>query len=64
MLDKIGLSGLPCGTPFRRLTKFPLIKIGARSHLRIRRKVSGHFIHIPEHTHPLIPVELGLLEQQ
>ena len=22
------------------------------------------FVHIPEHTHPLIPVELGLLEQQ
>ncbi len=21
-------------------------------------------LHIPEHTHPLIPVELGLLEQQ
>jgi len=35
MFDSNGLSGLPCGTPFRRLTSFPLICIGERSHLRL-----------------------------
>jgi hypothetical protein len=43
MFDSNGLKGLPCGTPFRRLCSFPLIRIGARNHFRINHKVVGHF---------------------
>ena len=32
--------------------------------IKYRRQLNGLFIHIPEHTHPLIPVELSLQEQQ
>jgi hypothetical protein len=41
MFDKA--DGLPCGTPFRRLTSFPLRVSATRNSLRINRKVVGHF---------------------
>lgn len=37
-----------------------LEKVGQKAVNTAKQKV----VHIPEHTHPLIPAELGLLEQQ
>ena len=55
---------LPAEVIMTDMTTFSLPLQSKSHYYEIQGGNHAQFVHIPEHTHPLIPVELSLQEQQ